>query len=511
MSSIKRFQRGLVAGTAALLVLALAACSPGAEQTPDTTNDGGDSTLRLAVSNPPATWNPALYTAAGDSAWLWSAVYDTMLRCNKQGKPGPGAAESFEVNADNTVLTMKLRDGMTFQDGTPVDAVAAKASIENMRDGGGANSSRFAGVTVEILDDLTVEVTSPTPHPTLAWTFCLPNGILASPESLASPELDSVANASGPYELDVANSTSGSIYTLVKRDDYWDADSFPNETIVIQGMIDPTARLNALKTGQIDAATLDALTVGEAEASGLTVLREIYQWAGLHISDRQGSLVPALADVRVRQAINMAFDRDAILEAIYQGEGVVTEQVSHPEGSAYEATLNDTYPYDLDEARRLIAEAGYADGFDVEIPSWAPISALVNPMIIQQLGELNIRATEVPLQNTTALGDYLSGRFALYYFPITTSRDPIFDVEATYTQWNVFRVNDSELSPMLEAAKTLRGEEAEENFRNINRFAVEEAWFVPWAHLYLLVGLGSADLVPENTGQLGTPNLIDFK
>ena len=506
MSTRSRFIRPVAFVGALLVSLSFVACS--GESKP---SDEGATPLRLAVANPPATWNPALFTAAGDSAWLWSAVYDTMLRCDKEGQPMPGAAESFTVSDDNTVLTMTLREGMKFEDGSVVDARAAKASIENMRDAGGPNSGRFAGVTVAVLDDLTVEVTAQSPKPTLAWTFCLPNGILASPAALASADVDVLPVASGPYSVDVEKSSSGSLYTLIKRDDYWDSASFPYETVVIQAVADATARLNAIKTGQIDAGSLDALTVDEAEASGITVLREIFQWAGLHLSDRDGTLVPALADVRVRQAINMAFDRPAILEAIYQSEGEVTEQISHPEGPAYDEALNGYYDYDLAEAKRLMAEAGYAAGFDLQIPAWAPVTSLVNPMIIQQLSELNIRATEVPLQNTTALADYLSGKFALYYFPVTTTRDPIFDHEASLTQWNTFQVSDPVVAPMIEQAKSVSGDEAVELYRDINRVSVEDAWFVPWAHLYQIVGLRTRSLVPESTGQLGTPNLIDFK
>lgn len=501
-------RRTFAAGSAALLAIALVGC---------VSNDAGnarksaDATLNLAIASPFGSWNPAVQINS-DSEWVWHAVYDTLLQCDRAGQPHPGAARTFTLSDGNRVLDLTLRKGMTFQDGTPIDAQAVKASIEHFRDGGGPDSARVAGLTVEATGDLSVRVLSPTPRQTLASTFCLPAGIVASPAALSSTSVDSKPISSGPYVYDAAKSSSGSVYTFTKRSDYWDSAAYPHKTIVIKAMADVTARLNALKSGQINAAELNSATDSQAQGAGLTVDRVLNNWSGLMIVDRGGKILPALGDVRVRQAINMVFDREAILKGIFQGQGEATEQVPLPDNPAYEKSLNSYYSYDVAKAKQLMDEAGYSKGFSLEIPSWPVNTALVNPMIIQQLGLLNIRATEVPLTNSTAIAAMLSGRFPIIYwggFPNT--RDPMYDVETSFKNWNYLGASNPTLTTMLAKSQTLHGDQAIANFRSINEFWVKQAWFAPFIHGYVYTGLSSADLVPDNTGPLGYPQLSDFK
>src|SRR5690606_17813898 len=109
-------------------------------------------------------------------------------------------------------------------------------------------------------------------------------------------------------------------------------------------------------------------------------------WTGMYLNDRAGEMVPALGDVRVRRAMNMVFDREAIAAHLYAGEATATAQIFNPGSSAYDASLDGAYPFDVNEARRLMEEAGYADGFGIEVPSVSGDSAFYNPLIIQQLG-----------------------------------------------------------------------------------------------------------------------------
>lgn len=502
-------KRGVAVAVLGLAAASLAGCGSAASGGGATS--ASPTTLTLGINITTTSWKPAMLYSGLDASMWWGAVYDTFLHCTPAGVPGPGAAESFTLSPDNRVLTMTMRKGMKFQDGTPVDAVAAKSSIEEMRDGGGSFSGQLAGLTVKILDDRTVEVTSPGPRRTIASTFCLGAGIVSSPAALASPTVDTKPISSGPYVLDAAQSTSGSIWTFHKRTDYWDAASYPYKTIVMRQMPDVTARLNALKTGQINSAALDYTTAPEAEKSGLSVFRTIGYYAGLHLADRDGKVVPALGDLRVRQAINMVFDRESILKNIFHGEGAVTEQIMHPDSAGYVKALNSYYPYDVSKAKRLMAQAGYANGFDIELPSYPPLTASVNPMIIQQLGELNIRVKEVPLQSTTFISDLLSGRFPMFYFQMGTTPDPKFSVDYGFKIWNSLGATDSRLTPMLDATETLRGTRADANFRSINEFWVKQAWFAPFVYQYEYLGLSSKNLIPKNTGPLGYPQLSDFK
>lgn len=507
--------RRLMTGAAltAAAALALTACAGGDPSDGGSTSARDYSELTLAASTEPTTWNPADQLSAFDGVWRWQAVYDTLLTCNPDGTVGPGAAESYEFTDDNTVLTMTLRDGMTFENGDPVDAQAVEASIQNMQDGGGADAGRVAGLSIDTPDDHTVVLTSPEPRGLLPVYMCLSTGIVASPAALSSADADSVPVSSGPYTLNAAESTAGSVYTFDKRDDYWNAEAYPYEQLVVNIMPDVTARLNALKTGQVDAAAINSATAAEAEASGLSLSERVNVTDGLVIFDRDGTLVPALGDARVRQAINMVFDRDAIATGLYQSRATPTEQIFGPQTDAWSAGLDGTYSYDLDGARALMAEAGYADGFDVEIPSRSPQTDQANPLIVQQLGELNIRVTEVPLAGPTAVPEILSARFPMTFISMPTSSglwDTAQSISPSAT-WNVFHVETPELTALTTEAQTLQGDALAEVVQQINTYTVDNAWFAPWVSPTAYFATADAEsLLSSGDPFTKVPRLQDF-
>ncbi|MFC7619564.1 ABC transporter substrate-binding protein [Microlunatus sp. GCM10028923] len=472
------------------------------------------SVLNLALAGEPGSWNPAMLTSAGDVRWRWMAVYDTLLRAEPGGKVVPGAAESYDFSEDAKTLTMKLRSGMKFSDGNPVDSAAVKASIVNMQNGGGTDASRVAGLTIETPDDLTVILKSPEPRGQLPVFMSFSTGVVASPAALKSKDVDNTPVSSGPYVLDVANTTSGSVYTFNKRPDHWEADRYPYQKLVLTVMTDLNARVNALRAGQVSGASIDREVAAEAEASGIKVTKRVNSWLGLYIMDRNGKRTKALGDKRVRQAMNMVFNRDDIATGLYQGEATPTTQIFNPETPAYLKELDGRYPYDVEKAKQLMADAGYADGFSLTIPAQSPDTDQANPLIIQQLGLLNIKVTEKPLSGPTAINDILSGKFDVLYAWIGMA-DPLFDTVQSLVPdavWNTSKATDPRLSEMVTKAEVLTGAEADANFQEINRFCVEEAWFVPWVNAKFYFGLDREDRISGNTDYFQTtPLLWDFQ
>lgn len=138
----RRRLKRLVQGVAVLAATSMlvAACGGGSSE-----KDSTGGTLTLGVDVAPRSWDPAQQVSAGTGVVLWQPVYDTLLKYAPDGSIEPNAAESFSYNEDRTALTLKLRDGMTFTDGAAVDAAAAKASLEHMRDSAGPDSVRLAG------------------------------------------------------------------------------------------------------------------------------------------------------------------------------------------------------------------------------------------------------------------------------------------------------------------------------------------------------------------------------
>lgn len=495
-------------GAVSLALVGSTACGGSAEAEEET------QTLTLGMNSEPQSLDPALQESGGDMRWQWHAVYDTLLHCDSDGTVIPNAAESYELNNDATEITMRLREGMTFSDGTPVDSHAAKATIEHMRDSGGSDSGRVAGVEVETPDDLTVVVKAPQPTGQLPTFMCMAPGAIAHPDQLESGEVASAPISSGPYEFDAAGSTSGSVYRFELREDHWNAESYAHEVLELVMMPEATARLNALMSGEVDGAIVEMEQAEEAEDAGFHVISTPGAWAGLYLNDRDGEVAPALGDVRVRQAINKVFDREAIAENSFGGHADPSTQIFNPEATAYVPELDERYQYDVDEARRLMAEAGYEEGFDVEIPSQGTVGDVLNPLIIQQLGLLNIDVVEVPLVGPTALDDILGGRFPIMYARMGTA-DSLFDIVEALEPgsiWNVMETEDAELQPLLDGAQMAQGEEADEIYREINEYVVEEAWFAPWVADSSFFAVSDEDLLPEMTDAFNAnPYLRDFE
>ncbi|WP_165368285.1 ABC transporter substrate-binding protein [Phytoactinopolyspora endophytica] len=510
---------GLAAAFTAVAVM-LTACggenTSGASDSSDS-SDAGDkdySVLRLASSTQPGSWDPALQLSAFDGMWQWTAVYDTLLTCHEDGSVSPGAAESYEFSDDHTVLTLTLRDGMTFSDGTPIDAAAVNASIEHVQNGGGSAAARVAGITIETPDERTVVLTAPEPSGLLPVYMCLSPGIVASPEAIESDTVDSVPVASGPYTFDAERSTSGSVLTFVRRDDYWNADAYPYQEVIVSIMPDVTARLNALKTGQVDGAALNGETTAEAEASGLTVHDYVDATNGIVIFDRAGETVPALGDARVRQALNMVFDREAIASGLFQGQVDPTTQMFGSDTDAYVEELDDHYEYDVEAAKKLMEDAGYADGFTVEIPARSPQTEQANPLIVQQLAELNITVEEVPLAAASAVQELLSGRFAMTYLsmPLASGLWSMQQSISPAGTWNVNGNADPELTELTETAQTAQDDELTGVLQEINRYTVENAWFVPWnQRVAYFATAGDVELITTGDVYTKIPQLRDFQ
>src|SRR6185437_9518599 len=173
-------------------------------------------------------------------------------------------------------------------------------------------------------------------------------------------------------------------YVYVKNLHYWDPSAQKWDKVVIKIISDSNAMLSALKTGQVQVAEGAATAAAAAEAAGLKVLSAPSAMLGVYIGDIDGKIVPALKDVRVRQALNFAIDRKGIVASLYGKYGKPTTQ-SVPQGiGGYLPKLEDVYPYDPNKAKALLAEAGYKNRFKftlIEQPAVSSGDLLAQAMV----------------------------------------------------------------------------------------------------------------------------------
>jgi peptide/nickel transport system substrate-binding protein len=170
----------------------------------------------------------------------------------------------------------------------------------------------------------------------------------------------------------------------------------PFEDLTIEVQEDRHSSFNALQVGQLDLIYGPAENVAAAEAAGLQVYPHPGTIIAMTILDYQGKVVPELADVRVRQAMNFAIDREAIAENVLPGEPIF--QMFPAESEAYVDALDDVYSYDPDKARELLAEAGYGDGLKLSVvvlPNLVPTATAVAGYLDQVGIELEVNSLPV--------------------------------------------------------------------------------------------------------------------
>lgn len=298
-------------------------------------------------------------------------VCESLLRLNPDYTLSPGLAESFEHPTPETWV-YTIRDGVTFHDGTPLTAADVVASMNRHLDpavGSSWYSVYQNVVSIEQTGDRQVTVTESLPDSQFNLAMGGSAGVIESAATLEASGADygnstGGVNCTGPFSL--AEWKSGESITLQRYDDYWDdelrARSGEVEFIF---MNDSTARVNALKSGEVDGGWMIPMdAVAQLESSGVGDVHFGMSTAvsSLIVSNLDGPL----GDLRVRKALLMALDRQGIVDAAAKGYGDVTNALTTESvwvgasDSALESAFEglDEYPYDLDEAKRLVEEAG---------------------------------------------------------------------------------------------------------------------------------------------------------
>ena len=372
-------------------------------------------------------WDPHRSVQSHDLDVL-ATVYDRLVHLEPDGTFVPGLATEWAFSDDGLTLTLNLREGVEFHDGSAFDAEVVKANLERAKtvEGSTAVGSLASIDTVEVVDPLTVALHLSRPDAGLVGILSDRPGMMISPEGLTADDLDAVPAGSGMYE--VTDYRPNDRIVLERFDGYWDPDAAGVRRLTMLTMQDEQARLNALQTGELDITTVSPATIDAADAlDGFTV----HPQSGLTFRFLQLNRARSeFGDVRVRQAMNFAIDRQAIADGLFFGYAVPTVQ-PFPEGYwAHSPEAEDAYPHDPDEARDLLAEAGLPDGFEFEliIPSGAAEVTTLAEAVQEQLAEVGITMKLRPVEGAQlaeifyarAEGDALMSEWGGRHDPSTT-------------------------------------------------------------------------------------------
>jgi ABC-type transport system substrate-binding protein len=488
--------------------LALSGCSSSGESS-GTGTGAQIKTLRLPTSAAPTSFTIGQW--GGGDATLLRSVYDTILSQDLDGKIVGSIAESWKYSDDRKTLTLTIRSGMKFTDGEPVDAAAVVASLEALRKGASTSAWLSAISEVKASDSSTVVVTLSEPNAALLAALAGVAGVVGSPKSLTTESSKLEPVGSGAYTIDKSATTVGALYTLKKNSDNWNAKAYPFETVTLRVMQDPTAVQNAVLAGQLDHAGITPEQATLYDTSKFTTGQSKPQAVGaLWFVDRAGKLVPALADVRVRRAINLAFDRSLIESSLNKGTSHATNQVFSPTGQAYSADLLTAKSFDVDSAKKLMADAGYANGFTVTMPSVAGVTTNFESTITQLLGDIGVKVTweSVPFQDF--FKKVFTGTYGMFFFFNGFTGSDALDAQASLSGlFNPTGFITPELQALVDAANAAPEDKQAAAYQAINKHLVDEAWAAPIIYATgIYVASKNITFTPP---VIGSQNLLPFR
>ena len=324
-------------------------------------------TLNIPITGDPTTLQGWLMRNSVEGV-IQSAVYETLMVCDANGVPQPYLCESLEGDPANLTYTIKMKPGITFQDGTPCDAAAVVWNLDYYKENGAQRAAYFGQYeSAEAIDDLTVVV-----H--LSSWFSLFNYGLTRTCLMCSPTAVEALGADGFNEAPVGTGAfkvtkwahGEGIYTE-KYTNYWQGE--PNLDAVNFVIYSSTATQQAaLEKGDLDVVNLsgDAVTAEALAAKGYTLTNAVIPATGYTLCFNTQAATP-LADVRVRQAICYAIDAETIVNALLQGKyGTFSNQWAIPGSAEYnEAVVG--YGYDPAKAQELLKEANYDSNYVLKI------------------------------------------------------------------------------------------------------------------------------------------------
>jgi len=486
-------RRLTLAALVAALTLVVAACggsSSGGGSSDSSSSGSGKrgGTLTLAPIVTAQPWD-LKDAGLGNNAQYYQPVYDPLLRLDAKGNPTPNLATKWAYDKTQTQLTLTLKTGVKFTDGTPFDATAVKTNLEHTKTGANEAAGQLKGIkSVTVVNPTTATVKLSAPDPSFVANLGNVAGMMASPKAIADGSLKKGPVGTGPYTLDPSATTSGSQYTFVRNPSYWNAQAFPFDKIVLKPLTDPTAVLNALRSGQINGALMTSLkNVAPAQSAGLTITKFTSgDVDGVYIWDRGGKMVKALGNVKVRQALNYAFDKNAIVKTAKQGYGEPTTQVFNKSTAAFDTSLDTKYTYDPAKAKQLLAEAGYPNGFDVTIPDLSSVFPDAQAAMVQELEDVGVKVKVDKLPVTQVINALLAGKYPMSYFSLASFRPwdtTVIQLQKT-SLWNPLKYDDAKADSLIKQAQVApAGAQQDALLKQLNDYTVTQAWNAPWTQV----------------------------
>lgn len=397
--------------------LLLSACTGGGDPAPTSTELTPDPSASVAIRLVLEPGNLDIRETAGAALdqILIDNIYQGLVSRTPEQEIVPALASAYDVSPDGLTYTFELREGVTFHDGQELTAQDVVWSLTQVKDTPAyRDSARLAKVATIAADGQTVTLTLTEPDSSLLWNLTGRAGLILKEGDTIDRKTD--ANGTGPYAF--ASWKQGDSITFSRNDAYWGEPAQVAE-IVFSYIPNTQAAINGALAGELDVLTgFDANLTEQLEANGdfAVVVGPSTDKGTLAMNQSR----PPLDDIRVRQAVRQAIDKDAIVEALGAGETQFGPIPSLDPG--YE-DLSDVAPYDPEAARALLAEAGEED-LDLTLTIAASYGTTVTQILVSNLNEVGINLNVATVEFPTWLNDvYINQDYELSFVLHTEARD----------------------------------------------------------------------------------------
>ncbi|MGB7319588.1 MAG: ABC transporter substrate-binding protein [Planktotalea sp.] len=348
------------------------------------------SDITVALQLEPPHLDPTSAAAGAIDSVLYSNVFEGLTRFMADGSVVPGLAQSWDISDDGLTYTFKLRSGVTFHDGTTMDAEDVKFSLDRARaeDSTNAQKALYAGITdVSVVDPMTVKLTLAEANGSMLFNLAWGDAVIVAPESIEN--IKQMPIGTGAFKF--VNWVQGDKIELARNDAYWGtAPALENATFKF--ISDPTAAFAAVMAQDVDVfagfPAPENLPQFEADPRFQVLVGSSEGETILSTNNK----MPPFDNVKVREALAHAIDRQAIIDGAMFGYGTPIGTHFAPHNPDY-VDLTAMSAYDPAKSKALLAEAGMPDGFETTLhlppPSYARRGGEI---IAAQLADVGIKA-----------------------------------------------------------------------------------------------------------------------
>ena len=400
------------------LLLFVSACGTGDEDSDPNGNGGGEvkDTLVVGMGGDAVSLDPHA-TNDQPSSRVTKQIYDTLILQTEELDLVPALATEWD-QVDDTTFEFKLREGVMFTNGEELKASDVKFTLERALESSHIGHIVGAISEVEVVDDYTVRISTANPFAPLLTHLAHPATAILNEKAVTEAGEDYGQNPVGTGPFKFVSWTTGDSIVLERNDDFW-GDAALVKGVTFKVVTDNSVRTIQLETGELDIAyDIQPSDVSRVESDPDLVLQRDANLSTTYIGFNVDKA--PFNDVRVRQAINYALDMNAVVEAVYAGVGAPAKGPLGPNVFGSNQDLEE-YALDLDKARELLEEAGFADGFSTTLWTNENQQRIDIATIVQnQLEEIGIEVTVEIVEWGQYLEDTAAGRHDMFILGWTT-------------------------------------------------------------------------------------------